>query len=312
MARDVRRVDGARRAGGAERALVELALLVPREDATPSLELVDVAGRLAGEDLDRVLVAEVVGALDGVERVGLRVVVRLVAERRVDASLGRAGVAARRMELRDDGDACARVVGLDRGAHAGAAGTDDEHVEGSVHRLEPIGLRARVTHVSLSRRCSGATRARRAERRRSWTRAARQHRGSAEAARGPAAATAGSTSAANFARSSRGTSRRAPRLRVVRGGVGPGRARIEQRRVDARHGDRDLEAEDRVDAVLDVVERRRTALRVSSARVALIGMRCPSPNGPPVQPVLTSQTLAPCSVELVREHPRVDGRAAAA
>jgi hypothetical protein len=35
------------------------------------------------------------------------------------------------MELRDDGDACPAVVGLDSGAHAGAAGTDDEHV---VHR----------------------------------------------------------------------------------------------------------------------------------------------------------------------------------
>ena len=40
-----------------------------REDRAPVLELVDVAGRLVAEDLDRVLVAEVVGALDRVERV---------------------------------------------------------------------------------------------------------------------------------------------------------------------------------------------------------------------------------------------------
>ena len=142
MAGDVGRVDRARRAGGAERALVELALLVPREDAAPALELVDVARRLAREDLDRVLVAEVVRALDRVERVRLGVVVGLVAERRVDAPLRGAGVAARRVELRDDGDAGAGVVRLDRGAHAGAAGADDEHVERGVHRLETIGWSA--------------------------------------------------------------------------------------------------------------------------------------------------------------------------
>ena len=130
---DVGRVDGARRAGGAERPLVELSLRVPREDAAPLLELVDVARRLAREDLDRVLVAEVVGALDRVEGVRLGVVVGLVPERRVDAPLRRAGVAAGRVELRDDGHARPGVVGLDRGAHAGAAGTHDEHVEGSVH-----------------------------------------------------------------------------------------------------------------------------------------------------------------------------------
>ena len=72
VARDVGRVDRARRAGGAERPLRELALVVPREDAAPVLELVDVAGRLVREDLDRVLVAEVVGALHGVEGVRLR------------------------------------------------------------------------------------------------------------------------------------------------------------------------------------------------------------------------------------------------
>src|SRR5262249_56205263 len=65
----------ARRAGGAERALRDLALLRPGEDRAPALELVDVAQRLVAEDLDRVLVAEVVRALDGVEGVLLRAVV---------------------------------------------------------------------------------------------------------------------------------------------------------------------------------------------------------------------------------------------
>ena len=133
MARDVRRVDGARRARGAERALVELALGVPREDAAPALQLVDVPRRLAREDLDRVLVAEVVGALDRVECVGVGVVLRLVAERRVDASLGGPRVAARRVELRHDRDTSPRIVGFDRRAHARAAGAHNQHVEGSVH-----------------------------------------------------------------------------------------------------------------------------------------------------------------------------------
>ena len=85
-------------------------------------------GASAREDLDRVLVADVVGALDRVVGVDLGVVLGRVAERRVDASLGRAGVRARRVELRDHRDVGAGVVGLDRGAHASAARADDEHV----------------------------------------------------------------------------------------------------------------------------------------------------------------------------------------
>ena len=85
------------------------------------------------EDLDRVLVADVVGALDGVEGVALRRVLGGVAERGVDAALGRAGMAAGRMELRDDADVGARVVGLDRRAHTCAAGADDEHVVRCFH-----------------------------------------------------------------------------------------------------------------------------------------------------------------------------------
>ena len=123
-----------RRAGGAERALRELAVVAAREDRAPLLELVDVERRLAGEDLDRVLVAEVVGALDGVEGVTLGAVVAGVPEGRVDPALGRAGVAAGRVELRDDRDVRARIVGLDRGAHPRATGPDHEYVVLRVHR----------------------------------------------------------------------------------------------------------------------------------------------------------------------------------
>jgi hypothetical protein len=67
--------------------------------------------------------------------VRLGVVVSLVAQRRIDAPFRSPGVTPRRVELGNDGDASARIVGLDRSAHAGAAGTHDDDVEGSVHRL---------------------------------------------------------------------------------------------------------------------------------------------------------------------------------
>ena len=104
MAGDVGGVRGARLAGGAERALRDPAVLGAREDRAPVLELVDVVGRLVAEDLDRVLVAEVVGALDRVERVLLGVVLGRVPERGVDPALGRAGVAADRVDLGEKRD----------------------------------------------------------------------------------------------------------------------------------------------------------------------------------------------------------------
>ncbi len=132
--RDVGRVHGAGRAGGTERALVEATVILAREDAAPVLELVDVAGRLGREDLDRVLVAEVVGALDRVERVRLGAVLRAVPERGVDAALGRAGMAAGRVQLRDHAHLRTGVVRLDGSAHAGATGADDQDVVLGLHR----------------------------------------------------------------------------------------------------------------------------------------------------------------------------------
>src|SRR2546427_297051 len=51
VAGDVGREDRAGRACGAERPLRELPVLLPREERAPVLELDDVAGRLACEDL---------------------------------------------------------------------------------------------------------------------------------------------------------------------------------------------------------------------------------------------------------------------
>ncbi len=126
--RDVGRVNRARRAGRAERALCDAAVGEAREHGAHVLELVDVARSLRAHDLDRVLVAQVVGALDRVERVDLRAVLRRVPERGVDATLGRAGVGARRMQLRDDRDVGAGALGFDCGAHASKARTDHHDV----------------------------------------------------------------------------------------------------------------------------------------------------------------------------------------
>jgi hypothetical protein len=64
---DVRRVRRAGLAGRAERPLRDASVLGARENGAPVLELVDVVGRLVAEDLDGVLVAQVVRALDRVE-----------------------------------------------------------------------------------------------------------------------------------------------------------------------------------------------------------------------------------------------------
>ena len=89
------------------------------------LELVHVVGRLVAQHLDRVLVAEVVRALDRVVGVLLGIVLGRVSERRVDPALSRPRVAANRVDLGEERDVRTLVECLDRGAHPSAAGTDD-------------------------------------------------------------------------------------------------------------------------------------------------------------------------------------------
>ena len=125
----VGRVAGAREPGAAEGALGDLAgVLLAAEDRSPVLQLVHLQRRALAEDLDRVLVADVVGALDGVERVVLGAVLGLVAEGGVDPALGRARMAADRVELGHEGDVNARLVRGDGRPHARKTGTDDDDV----------------------------------------------------------------------------------------------------------------------------------------------------------------------------------------
>ncbi len=111
----------------AEAALVDAALGGAVERHAHLLQVEHRVDGLLAHDLDRVLVGEVVAALDGVERVPLPVVLFDVGQCGAHAALGRAGVAAGRIELGQHRRANSRAR-LDRGAHAGAAGADDDHV----------------------------------------------------------------------------------------------------------------------------------------------------------------------------------------
>ncbi len=136
----------------AEAALVDLALGRAVERQAHVLEVDDRVDRLFREDLGRVLVDEVVAALDGVERVPLPRVLFDVRERRGHAALRRAGVRARGVELGDHGGLRARS-GLDRRAHAGAAGAHDHDVElVVVHAVFHDGVGALGAHAVVASR----------------------------------------------------------------------------------------------------------------------------------------------------------------
>src|SRR4051794_20099335 len=126
LARDVGHVVGTGGGGAAEGPGAELALGVAVEGHALVLELEHLARRLAAHDLDGVLIAEVVGALDGVERVRLPGVVRV--ERGVDAAGRRVGVRADGVDLAQDGDGRPLARGREGGALAGEPRPDDEDV----------------------------------------------------------------------------------------------------------------------------------------------------------------------------------------
>jgi hypothetical protein len=122
----------------AERALVDRAVGIAIERHAEVLELVDDLRRRPAHVLDRILVAEPVRALDRVVHVPEPAVLRHVAECRADAALGGDGVRARREHFGEDGDGQPRFGELQRSAHPGAAGADDDRVEladGNAHAL---------------------------------------------------------------------------------------------------------------------------------------------------------------------------------
>jgi hypothetical protein len=119
----------------AERALVDRAIFVAAERHAGMFELVHRLRRFADHVLDRVLVAEPVRTLDGIEHVPLPVIRRVVAERGGDAPLCRHGVRARREHLGDAGGLQAGLGAAHRGAQTRAAGADHHCVIGVIDDL---------------------------------------------------------------------------------------------------------------------------------------------------------------------------------
>ena len=106
----------------AERALIDRTVRVTVERHAHVFELVDDLRCLAAHELDGILVAEPVGALDGVVEVVVPVVLVHIAERGTDTALRRDCVRARREHLGEHGDAQACARELQGAAHPGATG----------------------------------------------------------------------------------------------------------------------------------------------------------------------------------------------
>ena len=116
----------------AEGALVDRAVVIAAEGHAGMFEFVDRLRRLAHEIFDRVLVAQPVGALDGIVHVPRPVVGGVVAEAGGDPALRGDGVRTRREDLGDVGSLETAFGGAHRGAQARTARADDYHVIGVV------------------------------------------------------------------------------------------------------------------------------------------------------------------------------------
>ena len=113
----------------AEGALVDGAVGVAVERHAEVFELDHHLGCFAAHELDGVLVGQPVAALDGVVEMVVPVVFALVAQRCGHAALRCHGVRAGGEDLGQAGHVQACAGQFQRGAHARAAGTDDDHVE---------------------------------------------------------------------------------------------------------------------------------------------------------------------------------------
>ena len=128
----------------AESALVDEPLGSAVEGKPEVLEVDDRVDGVPAHHLGRVLVDEVVAALDRVEPVPLPVVLLGVAECGAHPALGGSGVRARGVELADDADAGLGpelLLQLERGVEARAARADDDgiHLVNALGRDRPAG-----------------------------------------------------------------------------------------------------------------------------------------------------------------------------
>ena len=122
----------------AERTLVNFAVLQAIERHAEMLELIHHFARLAAHEFDRVLVAEIIRAFDGVVHMPVPVVFGDISERRGNAALRGNGVRTGGENLGQHGYLESRFGQLQCGAHAGAAGADDYRIEFSFTRRHAI------------------------------------------------------------------------------------------------------------------------------------------------------------------------------
>ncbi len=112
----------------AERTLIDAAVFRAAERHAVVLEFVDRVRCVAAEVLDRVLVAEPVGTLDGIVHVPLPAVGSHVADRGGDAALRRDRMRARREHFGHAGRLEAGLRAAERRPEARAAGAHHDHV----------------------------------------------------------------------------------------------------------------------------------------------------------------------------------------
>ena len=115
--------------------LIDSPIVGARKRHTVVFELDDRGRCLLAHELDRILIAEPVGALDGVVHVPAPVVFTHVGERGTDAPLRCDGVAARREHLGDAGGGQSGLGQAQRRAQSCAAGADDHDIVGVIDQL---------------------------------------------------------------------------------------------------------------------------------------------------------------------------------
>src|SRR5262249_3933743 len=111
-----------------EGTLIDLAVLAPREWQAPMLQLVHCLGRTAAHVFDGILIAQPIGAFDGVVQMPAPVVISHIAERGGDAALRRDRMRAGGKPLGDAGGLEPRLAAADHRTQASAAGANHNYV----------------------------------------------------------------------------------------------------------------------------------------------------------------------------------------
>ena len=113
----------------AKRPLINRAIGITIERHAEMLQLIDDLGRFATHELNRILITEIIAALDSVKHVPVPAVFGHVAERSTDTTLRRHRMGACRKNFGEHGHIETGFGELQRRAHTRTAGTDDNSIE---------------------------------------------------------------------------------------------------------------------------------------------------------------------------------------